>query len=338
MLLPCLLAAFRNHSVGVDVDLYVTPNFQFAKSVLKKGFFFFYENMPLQTEIGFAGIIYIGALFDSLPFSFLIMQLLVIVPIFAGLKKQSRGISLLIGMLCYFFLFYNVSLSAMRGSIAMALLFYSFYYLGTDKYIKFWAFVCIGLLFHSSIVLVAVISFLIYLALKKQNKRIVLWGIVLFFISFYFLSTRYVYVLMEIAALFNPRYAYYLLEYMGEGSAANIPTTDLLTKTLIIVIVLFLMKKKHTFLSENRIVRCLIVYVAIGRFFVLYNGVFYEALRVAYYFDMFLILLVAQLPRLYLKTNNKFTIGLIVLLPAFLYWLHFIMIIGGYGTNVYKFA
>ena len=226
----------------------------------------------------------------------------------------------------------------MRGSIAMAFLFYAINYLGRDMYVRYWLIVIAGLLFHSSIALVAIITFTIYIVLKGKRKKLVVCVLFAILLLFYLLSIRYVNVLMDIVTILNPRYSYYLSLYMGEGSYTNIPITDLFTKTIMIILIFLLMKRKHFDLLGDKKLCCLLMYVLMGRYFVLFNGVFYESLRIAYYFDVFLILLVAQLPPLYLNISNKRIIGLIVLLPAFLYWLHFIMIIGGYETNVYKFA
>ena len=64
----CVFAALRSPSVGIDVSIYVTPNWNQNYS---QDFLTYYENMMVPTEIGFAFILYIGLLLDNLGITFL---------------------------------------------------------------------------------------------------------------------------------------------------------------------------------------------------------------------------------------------------------------------------
>ena len=91
--------------------------------------------------------------------------------------------------------------------------------------------------------------------------------------------------------------------------------------------------KKYTF--ENL---PFLYFALIGRLFVLFNAIFYESMRIAFYFDMFLIPYAASIYSCPIKRKfDRCVVSTIVILPSFLYWLYFIMYKGGYATNVFKF-
>ena len=68
------------------------------------------------------------------------------------------------------------------------------------------------------------------------------------------------------------------------------------------------------------------------------SDIFYESMRIAFFFDMFLIPYAASIYSCPIKRKfDRCVVSIIVILPSFLYWLYFIMYKGGYGTNVFKF-
>jgi len=131
--IPCLLAALRGLSVGEDIGTYVLPVTDYSSDIINKGFFYFYENIPFENEIGFAYILYLGLIFDNIGLSFFIMQLLTIIPIYIVLVKCQKSLSVTLGFATYYLLNYNFSLSGMRVSIAMSLLLLMFYYLVNEN-------------------------------------------------------------------------------------------------------------------------------------------------------------------------------------------------------------
>lgn len=326
----CLFAALRSPSVGIDVSIYVTPNWN--KNYLQD-FYTYYNNMLTPTEIGFAFILYLGLLLDNLGFSFFLIQFLIIIPIYVLLIQNREKLSISLGLTIYLFLFYNISFSLMRGSIAMSMLLLAYYYLRLKKYMNFLFFCIIAYLFHSSSLLIISLYVLVYLICQMKNRNYLIT--ILFFILgiFYVYANQYAYVIENIVGHVNTRYAYYIDMYMGYGGGlSDVPMTDFLCKSMSIALSWVLLRK-----SKNPILIELFLLTLMGRFFVLFNGVFYESLRIAYYFDMFIIIIGAMAIYNYKKTINKFIVGGLLLLPSFMYWLHYIMIIGAYQTNVYEF-
>ena len=129
----------------------------------------------------------------------------------------------------------------------------------------------------------------------------------------------------------NPRYLYYLQK---DVDFEGIFMTDFLSKVFLITIVFFLLKRRTKILLNKFI----FVICVLGRIFLLLNTRVAEFSRIAYYFDMFLVLYAAVVYSA-VKRNmvNKFVSYAIVLMPSFFYWLYFIMYVGAYDTNIYKF-
>lgn len=334
ILIPCFLSALRGLSVGNDISVYIIPNIQYSE-LAEHGFWFYWNNMPINVEIGFAYILYIGNVFKNIGISFFIIQFLIILPVYLILEKYRSYISVVLGMAVFYLLCYNFSLSGMRGSIAMSFLLLDFYYLQQKKYYKAILIFLISFSFHNSALLIFVIYiFLMYII---RSKHSVIWiYISLVVVCIFFLFSKQLLSLIEVLiGLVSSRYVYYLNIYIGTGSISDVPATDLVCKTLSIIATSFLLaqsKKRNILYSE------FLLFAIVGRIFVLFTSVFYESMRIAFYFDMFLILYIASTNRCFIGSSlNKIVSTIIALFFPFIYWLYFIMYIGGYATNIYTF-
>ena len=331
LLIPCLLASLRDYSVGKDIGTYVLPNFDYSTGLTEKGFSYFYENMPFPTEIGFAFILYLGILNRSIGLSFFIMQLLTILPVYIMLAKFRNVMSVPLGMATYFFLNYNFSLSGMRVSIAMSILLLMSYYMYKEKHFKAILLSGIAFLFHDSAIIIAILFYLIFYFVKRGLKsKIVFFIILAVLIVTVFWNSILQFMFFALYNL-NPRYLYYLQK---DVDFEGIFMTDFLSKVFLITIVFFLLKRRTKILLNKFI----FVICVLGRIFLLLNTRVAEFSRIAYYFDMFLVLYAAVVYSA-VKRNmvNKFVSYAIVLMPSFFYWLYFIMYVGAYDTNIYKF-
>ena len=83
--------------------------------------------------------------------------------------------------------------------------------------------------------------------------------------------------------------------------------------------------------------KLMMVFVLLGRYFVLFNGVFFESMRIAYYFDLFIVIYTPRSLAFIKNWKNRLSYKFVYVGLAFLYWLYYIMYIGGYGTNVISF-
>lgn len=156
--IPCWLAGIRGESVGTDVMVYAVPQYNYAQCF--SGFFtyvLFSDLEPLYSLLVFM-CSKLGLGVTTLLF---LSQLFVILPIYMVGVKNQKQLSLTFFMFIYYFLFYHLTLSIMRQTIACSLLLLAYIYYEEkqkSKYIPLSIFAC---LFHSS-ALIAVILFVTF--------------------------------------------------------------------------------------------------------------------------------------------------------------------------------
>lgn len=332
--IPCLLAAMRGLDVGMDMG-YVIPNIMDSPSLHEKGFIYYYNNMPEETEIGFAYLMYLGNIVRGFGLPFFIIQFLIIAPIYITLTKYRRYLSVTLGMAVYFFLFFNLSLCIIRGSVAMSIMPLVFYYLQEKKYLSSIILLLYAISFHNSAILVFMLGYYLHFIMRSRHKKCWLYITSIIVISMFSLIIKYAFIFTTLVGLVNLRYAGYMNTYLGSGSLEDIPSTDLLCKSLLIVLVTLILLRTKKF---SNTCQHLLIFALFGRIFVLFNGVFYEAMRFAFYFDVFLVFYVSSIFYSFKDSffNRKVVVLIILILPFF-YWIYFIMYIGAYQTNIYTF-
>ncbi|MCI9427635.1 MAG: EpsG family protein [Eubacterium sp.] len=337
LLLPILLAGVRDTSVGNDINGYVLPNFEFAQND-SLNFSSFYRRMPVKTELLYAALLYIFGKMDNLFLFFTVIETLALVPIFIVLFQMRKQISISLGMAMYYFFFFNFGLSATRQIISMSLLFLAYFYLDKREYKKVIALSVIAFLFHSSVAIIIAIYFVVNWILKSRYKKIILSMVIIFMLLFFMNYEEWAEYLARLVRLVNPRYAYYIRHYLLLYTGFvqdNIPMTYALCQTVLVLIVAFFL-----FLTNKTEVRDrqLLFFVLLGEYFILFNGVFYESQRIAYYLNMFLLLYVPNIFKCF-KNNflNKFIVSICLLAVAMFYWFYDIMYIGSYATERFLF-
>lgn len=332
ILIPCVLAALRGLKVGMDMG-YVVPNIMGGSSLSEHGFWGYFNNMPVDTEIGFAYLMYIGNVYRSFGLPFFIIQLLIIVPIYFMLTKYRNKLSVTLGMLVYYFLFYNLSLCIIRGSVAMSVMPLVFYYIKQRKYLKSILLLLYALSFHNSALFVFVVGLYIHFIMTAKNKKKWICFTVILVISMFSVVTKFSSLFINIIGLINLRYAGYMNNYLGYGSSSNVPMTDFLSKVLLILLVTLILMKTKKFDKESQY---LCMFAIFGRIFTLFNSVFYESMRFAFYFDIFIVFYASSMYYCFRNTIlNKCAAFVMTLFPPFFYWLYFMMYIGAYQTNIY---
>lgn len=156
--IPCLLAGLRHETIGTDVQVYVKQLFEAASEansfndfLTKKWFAIWRYKYVQDFEIGFTVVVYlVTKIFCSFAAVLTAIHILIVLPIYYGLKSLGEKQPIWLGMLTFYFLFFNESLNAMRQWIAMAILIFAFHYLVEKKICKYIIFVCVAMLFHNS--------------------------------------------------------------------------------------------------------------------------------------------------------------------------------------------
>jgi len=152
-----LLAGFRDYTVGTDVRVYGLPVFNLAsepKSIIE-----FVTNYSMSIEPGYALIAYLSSRFSSSPhFFFFIVGLINYTLIAAAIYNNRESISPTMSWCLYLFLYFSDSLSIMRQSIALAIVFYGIQYIQRNDIKRSIIAIAIGVIFHRS----AIIAVLVY--------------------------------------------------------------------------------------------------------------------------------------------------------------------------------
>ena len=179
LLIPCFIAGLRGESVGTDVQTYLLQMTKAAISAtnfsdyMAAKWFMIWRNLYVSDyEIGFSAIVYIIAkLFKNIYAVQFVIQGLVVVPVCYSLYKNDRIENSLcwIGMLTYYFMFFNSSLNLMRQSIAMAFVFLAFTFFQNKNYKICCFFTIVAVLFHTS-ALIGILIYLVYSYINAANK------------------------------------------------------------------------------------------------------------------------------------------------------------------------
>lgn len=180
ILLPCILAGLRADTIGTDVKVYVEPMYNAAKeshslsAYMNQRWFVIWRYMYVNSfEIGFSLMVFlIQKLGGSFAMVLFFIQLLIVAPIYIGLRKIHKSYPIWFCMFVFYCLFYNTSLNMMRQWIAMAILFMAFSYLILEEKKKYCILTLVACLFHTSAIMGFAILFVyVYCTEKKKSIR-----------------------------------------------------------------------------------------------------------------------------------------------------------------------
>lgn len=341
LLIPCILAGLRHYSIGTDIEIYVRRLFQCAKSAdgfigyLKMHWFYIWENRYVYDyEIGFTTLVYVIAkIIGNLQWVLFFIHILIVVPIYLGLRKfKDLDGKLWLCMLVFYFMFYNVSLNIVRQYIAIAILFYGISSLLNDKRgeTKFWISLIVALLFHNSSLL-GIVVYILYSAIYKENKfviriskhtisknKIILFGVILF----------------GIVIIMNPNIVIKILNilnidhYSGYVNGEVSLTRSSIIKALPVLIWIFLVGKR--FVLENKDGYFLLSMFVFDFFISQFASVNPYASRIGYLFFIFNIVLFPKLCSSFKKKENNLLMMTTMIGYVLFYWYYIFVF---YGTS-----
>lgn len=327
----CILAAFRATTVGGDIMVYLIPNYE--RVVNGCSFSEYYGIASTQMEGLFSLVVYFFAKFGNIQLLFFTIEMLTIVPVYLVLYQNRKTGSITMGYVVYVFLFYNFSLSGMRQAIATSFMLLAMYNLLDRKYLKAVILSVVASLFHKGSIIALMVVIVLFIFYRRKSFKIIIGVFAIMLVAFFIFYNQLTDVLAKALWKINPRYSYYIRKYISDNIQWNhIPNTEIITKFVIVLLCAF-----FGYYKKNNRNMFLLILSFIGRYFVLLNARMYESLRIAYYFDSFEILLVSNTVNQQKKYSNKIWLGILFIGLAFFYWLYFIMYIGGYRTNIYKF-
>ncbi len=336
LLLPCLLAGLRARTVGTDVQVYVVPMYEaamkssgirdFYTSLIPYGYSF---RSIYEYEYGFTFVLFVVTkLTRKLQAVLLVIQALTVFPLYSGLKafkKYNESFSTWLGMMTYYLFFYNTTLNVMRQWIAIAVLVFATKYLFSNQHKKYYAFVVVASLFHTSALLGVLVGLIYYYLYNYKKTR---WSVNLNGKKVHNRSLRtFLIVFLAVMALFTITAWRSVLEilglgrygtYIGEGLIFSI--NQIILRAPLFIVYLF---RKRT-LRSNAYYSLFIVlfFIDVVLSQLVYSSTY--AYRIAMYFAGYNVFLY---PITFCEKNKR---AGVLMLGAFLlvYWMYMVVYTG----------
>ena len=173
MLVVCLLAGFRDESVGTDIRWYSKRLFQGA---LDSRRWIEYFNLYNHYETGYLFLNYIVSRFSkSLGMMHFVIEFIICFNVYYAYKTIDKENEAWYGMLIYYFVYYNQSFNLMRQTISCSFIFLAFAFLKKKKYVISAILIGIGILFHVSsfVVVIAVVLFVLSSKFEKEIRGVI---------------------------------------------------------------------------------------------------------------------------------------------------------------------
>lgn len=219
LICPVLLAGLRDVSIGIDVNMYVTPTFYIAQnSSSLVSFLHYYET---EEDLGFfIYVFFVTKCFNSLWVLMALNHLIIMVPIFAALfyVKRKYDISVWFGLAIWLLSFYNMSLCVIRQEMSISLAIMALLALSQRKYkvMAFWAFLSVT--FHKTSIVFLLIAAAFYIISLKVHKNKIKNLIVLAILGAVFIGMQ---MISFFLAFMNTKYSDRLEEY-GANSGGTL--------------------------------------------------------------------------------------------------------------------
>lgn len=325
-IIPCIMAAFRAETVGTDVLWYVVPNFNMAKDMNSIIEYLNYETIePL-----YAVLVYISSrLFNNISGLLFFVQVLIVMPIYISLYKNREHFQMWMGGIIFYLIIYNYSYSLIRQCIAGAFIFLGFtYYCYNKKIIGFLlSIVAIG--FHSSAIIMFVITFFIT-NIKKVKKSNILKKIILILSLIIVINAKKILTFFSITNIIDDKYLFRINAYSTTFNYFKFVIFG------IFAIGAILMMKKYSKdnLSIIYIFPLLNLIIMSGSVFISqYFG------RLEYYFYFFYILTLSRykVPFKIKEINSNLFFNIINIILSLVFWIKIFWINNSFETIPYIF-
>ena len=351
LLIPCVLAALRDTSIGTDVEVYVKQLFEKSEiskeftSYLNSSWWWIYRTKFVSDyEIGFTILVYVvQKITNNIHYVLFFIQLGISLPIYLGLRKIKKFENkMYLALFVFYFSLYNIGFNIMRQMMSVAIIFYGTCCLMYDSKgtVKFFFSLLIAYCFHNSAIF-AISIFLIYKLLNskvekkyfiKINDRIKISlrsiTLIIFLIVFILLISQLDLLVRSVARLGFEDYSGYLDgEYSLELSK--------IIRAIPIIILLICSGKYYMRNDENSymLITLFIIAVGVSQF----SSVTTYGERLSYVFQSFNIILVPFLCDAHPNKDINKLLRIFIMCYYVIYWYYY-FVIGGSGETVpYKF-
>lgn len=317
IILPSLLAGFRDYSIGTDINIYVLPAYN---DVINTNSFSAYLDLVkwLDLDILYTLFNYIVVIiFKNCNVLLFFISFTICSLFYCGAYKYKEKISPVLTYSLFLLMYYNMSLNIIRQSISLAIIFFSLKYLDNNKTIKFCIAVLIASLFHSTAAIALILLLIKKISISKN--KIIYSCIYLLILVVSLLFFNNILSLLNLLHIIPDKY---ILRY----SISKNTTLDInLADTIIRVYVWALMLLEYPLLKKKKdnlfyVLTCLsdILLLQIG------NLVPY-AYRMSLYFNIVNLIYIPYIIRVAKKYKVIFLISTVLLYFAYFVYMYLIV-------------
>ena len=330
LFIPMILAGMRKIGVGTDTNVYV--NLMYDAAIHSENIidyfnykvFSVYHFVKINTwEPGFTCLVYIVAkLFGSYQVVLFVVESIIIICIYKGLRLFRSNLPVWFGMLTFYFLFYNQTFNTMRQWVAMAILFYGFKYLVNWDIKKYLCIILVSISFHLSALIGLIIMVLFkYSVSQKTSLLLSNQKIDRAIFKIYIILVSGIIVLLCINSVglliskLGPAFARYVKVYLHDE--VSFMPMQVMRRLPLLVLFIGSWKKIHRssdisiFLGISIILDILISQL---------GSIMSQSGRIGTYFSEYNIVLYPYLLRVHRK--NKFFYGILLILILFITWIY----------------
>lgn len=313
--IPFILFAFRDASIGIDTKTYLAyldqiHNLSFSQVMDNRRF-----------ELGYTIFCYVVTRLSNYKFIFLIITSLIMNFLYARSIVVLSPMPLTSTLIYFFVSNFLYNLNILRQGIAVGIVLFSMQYLRDQQYKKyFWAIVAASLIHTFTIIFIPLLLLAKLVRKKRQILIFCVIGTILIFITLQ--------VVYEIVQRFFPHFVYYFKNDFHNNR--NFGITSLAYVILDIFLFISLIMSYEKYEKKNKeLINILCMSVSFGAASLIMINKFGIYERIARVFHAFLLLAV---PYAAIGIKNKYTryvILLVVLMCTFIYYVYLI------GTNAY---
>mgnify|MGYP001122597620 CR=1 FL=1 len=351
IVIPCLIAGLRFYTIGTDTRGYIKPMFNFA---LNTENYIRYLNLSWQGANGIRHIDSFEKAFSLLVFVIasitknfhlllFVIHLLILVPIYSGLKKfKSLNNSKWLAMLIFYFMFFNVSLNIVRQYIGIAIVFWGTSCLLNDQKgkLKFFISIAIACLFHNSSILGLVIYFIYLMIGYNKNEKKVVVKISQYRFSLNTLVVMFL-IIFSVLIINNASWIAKILDILNMGYYGNYINGDVhfvlssIIELLPIAVLFLLCGKKFIKKYENSYF--LIINYVLNYLIIQISSINPYASRIGYIFSIFNMVLFTEIINTFDKKISKAIVLFLLVIYLFTFWYYNFVYLGRNETIPYVF-
>lgn len=327
LMLPSLLACFRDLSVGTDTEVYYLLYEEISSESFTNAIYNSYN-----VEISFILMSSIAKYFGGFPFVLFVYQFLTIYFIYSVAFKFRKRLPVWLVLFLYYCFFYNNSLNIMRQCLAASFIVYisAFLYEGWQK--RYCVYFFISMLIHSSSIVGCICVYIINRFRNVAGKKI------------FWLMFIYIIALVIIFQIFKSIDSLLALIEFGKFSAYNnylnsddgvISSTDLTYRLIFLMMCIY---ATHMKIISNRL-SLLYILLLFTDLFLLLLGFYSKWIsRLAFYTSYYHIFFISFLSYSRRVTfNSRIFLQIIIALMGVIYWFYIFDYRGSTATIPYQF-